>query len=87
MWHVNNTLKMPLKGVSSLSTNVIMAGVGYIGSLLLDIFYFAETHTQTNHHKVKVALVVSVDLYNLGKCQQEFATFTLMMLNRFLTQS
>ena len=63
---------MPLKSVSSLSTNVIMAGTGYTRQLLLDMFYFAETHTQTTHHKVKVALVVSVDLSYCGKCQQEF---------------
>ena len=36
------------------------------------MFYFAKTHTQTTYHKVKVALVVSVDLNNFGKCQQEF---------------
>ena len=36
------------------------------------MFYFAETHTQTTNHKVKVALIVSVDLNNLGKCQHKF---------------
>ena len=40
-----------------------------LGSLLHDMFYLAETNTHTTHHKVKVALVVSVDLNNLGKCQ------------------
>ena len=40
-----------------------------LGSLPLDMFYFTETHTPNTHHKVKVALVVSVDLNNLGKCQ------------------
>ena len=69
MWLVNSTFKMPLKSVSSLSTNVIMEVLDTLGSLLLDIFYFAETHTQRTHHKVKVALVVSVNLNNLGKSQ------------------
>ena len=62
---------MPEKSVSSLSTNVIMASVGYTRQPASSYVYFADTHTQTTH-KVKVALVVSVDLRNLGKCQQEF---------------
>ena len=80
--------KRPLKSVSSLSTNVIMAGVGYIGSLLLDMFYFAETHAQTTHHKVKVALIVSVDLNNLAMCQQEFCHLDAkQVFNTILMQS
>ena len=63
---------MPLQIVSSPSTNVIMTVLDIIGSKLLDVFYFVETLTQKTQHKVKVALVVLVDLYNLGKCQQQF---------------
>ena len=43
------------------------------------MLYFAETHTQTTYHKVKVALVVSVDLNNLGKCQQEFCCVSILL--------
>ena len=41
-------------------------------SLLLVMFYFAETHTQRSLGKVKVALVVLVDVNNHGRCQWEF---------------
>ena len=40
------------------------------------MFYFAETHTQTTHNKVKVALVASVDLNILASVNRKFATFT-----------
>ena len=62
-----------------------------LGSLLLNMFYFRETHTQTTYHNMQVALVVSDDLNNLGKCQQEFATFTSddvkQVFNTILIQS
>ena len=58
--------KMPLKSVSSLSTNVIMAGVGYTRQPASRYVYFAEILLGEG------SLVVSVDLNNLGKCHQEF---------------
>ena len=62
-----------------------------LGSLLLDMFYFAEIHTQTTHHNVKVALVVSVDLNNLASVNRNFATFTSddakQVFNTILIQS
>ena len=55
------------------------------------MFYFAETHTQKIHHKVKVALVVSVDLNNLASVNRNFATFTpddaKLVFNTILIQS
>ena len=55
------------------------------------MFYFAETHAQTTHHKVKVALVVSVDLYILARANRNFATFTSddvkLVFNTILIQS
>ena len=74
---------MSLKSISSLSTNVIMAGV--------DMFYFAETHTQTTHHNVKVPLVVSVDLTILASVNRNFTIFTSddakQVFNTILIQS
>ena len=51
MWHVNNTFKNAtekcFKPVYKCDHGQVL---DTLGSLLLVMFYFAETHTQTTHH-------------------------------------